>query len=102
MLNEYDDTKMLDDMGVLIDSLLNTSDVKRAFISRGSKCWINKVSDEFLREGLKHLSARQIYIIESLLLRDKNILDICFNLGISYESFWRELKDMRSTLIVFL
>ncbi len=98
MTTAYETEYFTNDLGELIDLLLNTSEVRKAFMTRGSKVWVDKVSDDFLRAGLKELTARQIFIIENLLLRDKSIIDVCFGLGISYETFQKELQDMRKTL----
>ena len=48
MNNEYD--QAYEDYGRMIDHLLSASDVKKAFLTKGSRRWTGKVSDEFLRE----------------------------------------------------
>ena len=65
MNNEYD--QAYEDYGRMIDNLLAASDVKKAFLTKGSRRWTGKVSDEFLREGSSHLTDRQLRIIEMIL-----------------------------------
>lgn len=100
MNNEYD--QAYEDYGRMIDHLLAASDVKKAFLTKGSRGWTGKVSDEFLREGLSHLTDRQLRIIEMILFENRCVEDVCRSMDLMMSDFRSELQEMRRTLIRYI
>lgn len=102
MNKSYEPDFAYEDYGRMIDYLLAAPDVKKAFLTKGSRKWTEKVSDEFLRDGLSHLTDRQFEIIEKLLFEDRCVKDVCISMSLTLSDFRSEIQTMRKILIRYI
>lgn len=91
-----------EDFGRMIDLILSTSGVKRAFFIKGSINWVDSIDDEFLREGLLNLSNVQLIIIESFIFKENSIGTVSAETGYSIEDIMLEVREMRKTLLLYI
>ncbi len=70
MKKDIVDTIIEEDFGRMIDLLLNTEDVRKAYQQEDGHTWLGCIGDEFLQEGLRHLDGQMLSIIETLVFKD--------------------------------
>lgn len=90
-MREYD---FNDDLSTILDQSLSASGLHEEYRKNRNRGWILKVEGESLRNGLQHMTKRQIAIIEGLFFDGLCLEDICQNHGMSYEEVQKEIKNM--------
>ncbi len=90
-----------EDFGRMIDLLLNTEQVRSSYHRGDGHTWTEKVQDEFIRTGLRHLSGQQLSIIEDLLFEDFTLFEISQNLHIAEDDVYKEIQRIRKILLDF-
>ena len=55
MKKDIVDTIIEEDFGRMIDLILNTEDVRKAYQQGDGHTWVGCIGDELLQEGLRHL-----------------------------------------------
>ena len=94
-MREYD---FNDDLSTILDQSLSASGLCEEYQKNRSHRWILKVEGESLRNGLQHMTKRQIAIIEGMFFDGLCLEDICQNHGISHEEVQKEIKNMHIRL----
>lgn len=94
IINEY--------YGRMLDLLLNTESVKQSYHKEGARIWIDRVEDEFLREGLGNLSDVQLRMIEGLIFDDRNVYELAEMLGMKTDEVYEEIQNSRKTLLRYI
>lgn len=87
-----------DDLSPMLDQSLSAEGLREEYQQRKNHEWILKVEGGFLKDGLKHLSERQLSIIEALFFEGKCLEDICQMHGMSHEDVDKEIQNMRIRL----
>ena len=83
----------------VIDLLLNTEDVRKAYQQGDGHTWVGCIGDEFLQEGLRHLDGQMLSIIESLVFEDMTIYEVSQHLGIDMDSVYEKIQESRRILL---
>ena len=91
-----------EDYGRMLDLLLNTECVKQSYHKEEARIWIDKVEDEFLREGLGNLSDVQLHMIEGLIFDDRNVYELAEMLGMKPNEVYEEIQDSRNILLRYI
>ena len=102
MKKDIVDTIIEEDFGRMIDLLLNTEDVRKAYQRGDGHTWVGCIGDEFLREGLRHLDGQMLSIIESLVFEDMTIYEVSQHLGIDTDSVYEKIQESRKVLLRFI
>lgn len=87
-----------DDLGAMLDQSLSAPGLREAYKKNRNHEWILNVDGKSLKDGLKHLSKRQLAIIEGLFFEGLCLEDICQTHGMSHEVMQQEIQNMRIKL----
>ncbi len=102
MKKDIVDTIIEEDFGRMIDLLLNTEDVRKAYQQGDGHTWAGCIGDEFLQEGLRHLDGQMLSIIESLVFEDMTIYEVSQHLGIDTDSVYEKIQESRRILLRYI
>ena len=102
MKKDIVDTIIEEDFGRMIDLLLNTEDVRKAYQQGDGHTWVGCIGDEFLQEGLRHLERQMLYIIESLVFEDMTIYEVSQHLGIDTDTVYEKIQESRRILLRYV
>ena len=102
MKKDIVDTIIEEDFGRMIDLLLNTEDVRKAYQQGDEHTWAGCIGDEFLQEGLRHLDGQMLSIIESLVFEDMTIYEVSQHLGIDTDSVYEKIQESRRILLRYI
>ena len=102
MKKDIADTIIEEDFGRMIDLLLNTEDVRKAYQQGDGHTWIGCIRDESLQEGLRHLDGQMLYIIESLVFEEMTIYEVSQHLGIDTDSVYEKIQESRRILLRYV
>lgn len=91
-----------EDFGRMIDLLLNTEDVRKAYQQGGGHTWIGCIGDGSLQEGLRHLDRQMLHIIESLVFEDMTIYEVSQYLGIDTDTVYEKIQESRRILLKYV
>ena len=91
-----------DDFANMIDRNIYLPGVHDTYRNGKKHEWIIKVDNEFLRDGLKNLTEKQISIIEALLFEGKSIEDICIRYCLNHDEAIQEISAMKIKLVRYL
>ena len=102
MKKDIVDTIIEEDFGRMIDLLLNTEDVRKAYQRGDGHTWIGCIGDGFLQEGLRHLDGQMLSIIETLVFEDMTIYEVSQHLGIDTDSVYEKIQESRRILLRYI
>ena len=102
MKKDIVDTIIEEDFGRMIDLLLNTEDVRKAYQRGDGHTWTGCIGDGFLQEGLRHLDRQMLSIIESLVFEDMTIYEVSQHLGIDTDSVYEKIQESRRILLRYI
>ena len=102
MKKDIVDTIIEEDFGRMIDLLLNTEDVRKAYQRGDGHTWVGCIGDEFLREGLRHLDGQMLSIIETLVFEDMTIYEVSQHLGMDADAVYEKIQESRKVLLRFI
>lgn len=102
MKKDIVDTIIGEDFGRMIDLLLNTEDVRKAYQQGDGHTWAGCIGDEFLQEGLRHLDGQMLSIIESLVFEEMTIYEVGQHLGIDMDSVYEKIQESRRILLRYV
>ena len=102
MKKDIVDTIIEEDFGRMIDLLLNTEDVRKAYQQEDGHTWLGCIGDEFLQEGLRHLDGQMLSIIETLVFKDMTIYEVSQHLGIDTDSVYEKIQESRRILLRYI
>ena len=102
MKKDIVDTIIEEDFGRMIDLLLNTEDVRKAYQRGDGHTWVGCIGDEFLREGLRHLDGQMLTIIETLVFEDMTIYEVSQHLGIDTDTVYEKIQESRRILLRYV
>lgn len=102
MKKDIADTIIEEDFGRMIDLLLNTEDVRKAYKQGDGHTWAGCIGDEFLQEGLRHLDGQMLYIIESLVFEDMTLYEVSQHLDMDVDSVYEKIQDSRRILLRYV
>ena len=102
MKKDIVDTIIEEDFGRMIDLLLNTEDVRKAYQQGDGHTWTGCIGDEFLQEGLWHLDGQMLSIIESLVFEDMTIYEVSQHLGIDTDTVYEKIQESRRILLRYV
>ena len=102
MKKDIADTIIEEDFGRMIDLLLNTEDVRKAYQRGDGHTWIGCIGDESLQEGLRHLDRQMLHIIESLVFEDMTIYEVSRHLGIDTDAVYEKIQESRRILLRYV
>ena len=102
MKKDIVDTIIEEDFGRMIDLLLNTEDVRKAYQQGDGHTWAGCIGDEFLQEGLRHLDGQMLSIIESLVFEDMTIYEVSQHLGMDADAVYEKIQESRKVLLRFI
>ena len=102
MKKDIVDTIIEEDFGRMIDLLLNTEDVRKAYQQEDGHTWVGCIGDEFLQEGLRHLDEQMLSIIECLVFEDMTLYEVSQHLGIDTDSVYEKIQESRRILLRFV
>ena len=102
MKKDIVDTIIEEDFGRMIDLLLNTEDVRKAYQQGDGHTWVGCIGDEFLQEGLRHLDEQMLSIIECLVFEDMTLYEVSQHLGIDTDSVYEKIQESRRILLRFV
>ena len=102
MKKDIVDTIIEEDFGRMIDLLLNTEAVRKAYQPRDGHTWAGCIGDEFLQEGLRHLDGQMLSIIESLVFEDMTVYEVSKHLGIDTDSVYEKIQEARRILLRYV
>lgn len=102
MKKDIVDTIIEEDFGRMIDLLLNTEDVRKAYQRGEGHIWIGCIGDGFLQEGLRHLDRQMLYIIESLVFEDMTIYEVSQYLGMDMDAVYEKIQESRRILLRYV
>lgn len=102
MKKDIVDTIIEEDFGRMIDLLLNTEDVRKAYQQEDGHTWIGCIGDGSLQEGLRHLDGQMLSIIESLVFEDMTIYEVSQHLGIDTDSVYKKIQESRRILLRYI
>ncbi len=91
-----------EDIGEMIDLLLNTENIRKAYCRRDRHKWINNVRDEFLRDGLRHLDEQMLSIIEDLVFEEMTLYEVSLHQGMDMDEVCEKIEESREILIRFV
>ena len=102
MKKDIADTIIEEDFGRMIDLLLNTEDVRKAYQRGDGHTWIGCIGDESLQEGLRHLDRQMLSIIERLVFEDMTIYEVSRHLGMYMDSMYEKIQESRRILLRYI
>lgn len=102
MKKDIVDTIIEEDFGRMIDLLLTTEDVRKAYQRGDGHTWVGCIGDEFLREGLRHLDGQMLSIIETLVFEDMTIYEVSQHLGMDADAVYEKIQESRKVLLRFI
>ena len=102
MKKDIVDTIIEEDFGRMIDLLLNTEDVRKAYQQEDGHTWIGCIGDGSLQEGLRHLDGQMLSIIESLVFEDMTIYEVSQHLCIDTDSVYKKIQESRRILLRYI
>lgn len=91
-----------EDFGRMIDLLLNTEDVRKAYQRGDGHAWVGCIGDGSLQEGLRHLDRQMLHIIESLVFEDMTIYEVSQYLGIDTDTVYEKIQESRRILLKYV
>ena len=91
-----------EDFGRMIDLLLNTEDVRKAYQQGDGHTWVGCIGYGFLQEGLRHLDRQMLSIIEDLVFEDMTIYEVSQHLGIDTDSVYEKIQELRRILLRYI
>ena len=102
MKKDIANTIIEEDFGRMIDLLLNTGDVRKAYQRGDGHTWIGCIGEESLQEGFRHLDGQMLSIIESLVFEDMTIYEVSQHLGMGMDSVYEKIQDSRRILLKYV
>ena len=102
MKKDIVDTIIEEDFGRMIDLLLNTEDVRKAYQRGDGHTWTGCTGDGFLQEGLRHLDRQMLSIIESLVFEDMTLYEVSQHLGMDMDSVYEKIQESRRILLRYV
>ena len=102
MKKDIVDTIIEEDFGRMIDLLLNTENVRKAYQRGDGHTWIGCIGDGSLQEGLRHLDRQMLHIIESLVFEDMTIYEVSRHLGIDTDTVYEKIQESRRILLRYV
>ena len=102
MKKDIVDTIIEEDFGRMIDLLLNTEDVRKAYQQEDGHTWIGRIGDGSLQEGLRHLDGQMLSIIESLVFEDMTIYEVSQHLGMDTDTVYEKIQESRRILLRYV
>ena len=102
MKKDIADTIIEEDFGRMIDLLLNTEDVRKAYQQEDGHTWVGCIGDGFLQEGLRHLDRQMLSIIEDLVFEDMTIYEVSQHLGMDMDAVYEKIQESRRILLRFV
>ena len=102
MKKDIVDAIIEEDFGRMIDLLLNTEDVRKAYQRGDGHTWTGCTGDGFLQEGLRHLDRQMLSIIESLVFEDMTLYEVSQHLGMDMDSVYEKIQESRRILLRYV
>ena len=102
MKKDIVDTIIEEDFGRMIDLLLNTEAVRKAYQHGDGHTWIDCIGDGFLQAGLRHLDRQMLSIIESLVFEDMTLYEVSQHLGIDTDAVYEKIQESRRILLRYV
>ena len=102
MKKDIVDTIIEEDFGRMIDLLLNTEDVRKAYQQGDGHTWAGCIGDGFLQEGLRHLDRQMLSIIEALVFEDMTIYEVSQHLGMDTDTVYEKIQESRRILLRYI
>ena len=102
MKKDIVDTIIEEDFGRMIDLLLNTEDVRKAYQQGDGHTWAGCIGDGFLQEGLRHLDRQMLSIIEDLVFEDMTIYEVSQHLGMDTDTVYEKIQESRRILLRYV
>ena len=102
MKKDIVDTIIEEDFGRMIDLLLNTEDVRKAYQWGDGHTWVGCIGDEFLQEGLRHLDGQMLSIIEDLVFENMTVYEVSQHLGMDMDAVHEKIQESRRILLRYV
>lgn len=102
MKKDLVDTIIEEDFGRMIDLLLNTEDVRKAYQRGDGHTWTGCTGDGFLQEELRHLDRQMLSIIESLVFEDMTLYEVSQHLGMDMDAVYEKIQESRWILLRYV
>ena len=102
MKKDIVDTIIEEDFGRMIDLLLNTENVRKAYQRGDEYTWVSCIGDGFLQEGLRHLDRQMLSIIEDLVFEDMTIYEVSRHLGMDMDAVHEKIQESRRILLRYV
>ena len=81
MKKDIVDTIIEEDFGRMINLILNTEDVRKAYKQGDGHTWVGCIGYELLQEGLRHLDEQMLSNSECIVFEDMTIYEVSRHLG---------------------
>ena len=102
MKKDIVDTIIEEDFGRMIDLLLNTEDVRKAYQRGDGHTWTGCIGDGFLQEGLRHLDRQMLFIIEDLVFENMTVYEVSQHLGMDMDTVYEKIQKSRRILLRYV
>ncbi len=102
MKKDIVDTIIEEDLGRMIDLLLNTEDVRKAYQRGDGHTWVGCIGDGFLQEGLRHLDRQMLSIIEDFVFENMNVYEVSQHLGMDMDTVYEKIQESRRILLRYV
>ena len=102
MKKDIVDTIIEEEFGRMIDLLLNTEDVRKAYQQGDGHTWIGCIGDKSLQEGLRHLDRQMLSIVEDLIFEDMTIYEVSQYLGMDMDAVYEKIQESRRILLRYV
>lgn len=102
MKKDIVDTIIEEDFGRMIDLLLNTEDVRKAYQQGDGHTWVGCIGDGSLQEGLRHLDRQMLSMIEDLVFEDMTVYEVSQHLGMDMDAVYEKIQESRRILLRYL
>lgn len=87
-----------DDLSYIVDSVLNSTGLKKSYRANPNCEWILLIGDEDVKEGIKNLSQMDQEIIRLFFFEGLTLIDIAARLDISIELLCGHIKAVKVRL----